>query len=118
MKFIDGLTKEIINEFESEFLQAGETMQTFIIEEKRNYPRETIRREGVGITGKIAKSPRDVVDTGELRDSFSLESEKTKISVKVTAKWDAEHAEDVYFGHDDVPPYPWVDAVLRRFTWS
>lgn len=115
---MEDLIKEYLDYFEQEFIASAEEMQSLIVEEKRVFPRETIRRQGVGVTGKVAGSPRDAVDTGELRDSLEVRTNKTQTSVRVEARWSADHAEDVYFGSNDVPPYPWVDMVLHRKNWG
>lgn len=96
-------------------VRIGEEMQLYLTEERRNYPRTTIRREGVGVTGKIARSPRDVVDTGELRDSFKITIERNSEYITIIIiSWESEHAYNVYFGHGNVPPYPWIEYALRR----
>jgi hypothetical protein len=100
------------------FKEVGEGLQSYITEEKREYPNVTIRREGVGVTGKIAASPRDVVDSGKLRDSFNVTDESTNGKVRVKTSWDAPHAEIVYTGHGNVPSYPWVQLGLREVDWQ
>ena len=112
-EIIDNLLDEAIQQF----VDFGDYCQSFIVEEKRDYPRTTIRKEGVGVTGKIAESPRDVVDTGDLRESYNVEVEKTTQTAVVDIVWDAPHASLVYFGREGVPPYPWVDMALRRYEF-
>ena len=46
----------------------GETAQENINAEAWEWPRETVRQNGM-----VAGSPRDIVDTGELRDSYTIE---------------------------------------------
>ena len=112
---IDYILSFIQEKLENVAFRIAEEMQSYLLEEKRDYPRPTIRQEGRGITGKYAGSPRDVVDTGALVDSFSVTVERysDSITIIVTA-WDASHASKVYFGEGNIPPYPWVDIALRR----
>jgi hypothetical protein len=46
----------------------GETAQEIIETEMWEWPRQTVRQNGT-----VAGSPRDIVDTGELRDSYTIE---------------------------------------------
>jgi hypothetical protein len=46
----------------------GEKAQEIIETQMWEWPRETVRQNGT-----VAGSPRDIVDTGELRDSYSIE---------------------------------------------
>ena len=48
--------------------QFGETAQEIIETEMWEWPRETVRRNGT-----VVGSPRDIVDTGKLRDSYTME---------------------------------------------
>jgi hypothetical protein len=105
------IAKEVFNE-------VGEHLQSYITEEKRVYPRTTIRRQGVGVTGKIADSPRDVVDSGELRDSFKVTDESNNNKVRVKIEWTAKHAELVYMGTSKIPAYPWVHKGLRDINFQ
>ncbi len=100
------------------FNEVADHLQSYITEEKRDYPNTTIRRKGVGITGRIATSPRDVVDTGELRDSFKVSDESSGNKVRMRVEWTADHAGYVYSGHGDVPSYPWVHLGLRDIDWQ
>lgn len=111
----DTILPDIQEKLEQVAVKISEEIQLYLTDERRNFPRTTIRKEGRGITGKIANSPRDVVDTGELADSFSVKVERYEdyLSI-VTTAWDAPHAVNVYFGHGNVPPYPWIDIALRR----
>lgn len=90
-------------------------LQDRIIEEKRtDYPNMTVRRYGRGITGKIAGSTRDVVDSGSLRDSKQSKIESNSNKVKFTIEWLASHASFIYAGTANQPPYPWVHLALRE----
>ena len=109
---------EAVKKMASEsFNEVANNLQTFITEEKREYPRTTFRQEGVGMTGKIATTPRDVVDTGALRDSFNVTEESSSNKIKITVSWDADHAMKVYSGENNIPPYPWVHLGLREVDW-
>lgn len=87
-----------------------------ITEKRRPYPagRVTKRKSGQVVVG----GPRDVVDLGQLRDSF----EKTEggassfggQKVITGARWTAPHATYIYFGTRQQPAYPWVKIGLRK----
>ena len=105
--------------------ELADYMQTYLTEEKRTYTRPngddspTIRQYGRGVTGKIAGSPRDVVDSGDLVNSYDFAvTEDSPTTIEVTAKWTAPHAERVFTGTDKIPPYPWVYLALRRKSLS
>lgn len=100
------------------FKEVGNYLQTYITEEKREYPNLTIRNKGVGVTGKVAGSPRDVVDSGELRDSFKISDVSSGDKVKIRVEWTADHALLVYSGTSKTPPYPWVQMGLREVDWK
>lgn len=100
------------------FKEVADYSQSYITEEKRDYPRTTFRREGRGITGRVASSPRDVVDTGKLRDSFKVSDESSENKVRIKVEWTADHAGYVYAGHGEVPSYPWVQKALREIDWQ
>jgi Bacteriophage HK97-gp10, putative tail-component len=114
---IDKFKSAVKRMAEESFNEVGNHLQTYITEEKREYPRTTIRQEGVGLTGKIATTPRDVVDTGKLRDSFQMTTEASDNKVTVKVEWTADHAALVYSGTDKIPPYPWVQLGLREVDW-
>ena len=46
----------------------GETAQEIIETQMWEWPRKTVRQNG-----SVVGSPRDIVDTGELRDSYTIE---------------------------------------------
>lgn len=103
---------------EGAFNEFAEFSQSFITEEKRDFPRNTYREYGVGVTGKYAGSPRDVVDSGELRDSFETNISFSTFKCKMLLQWMASHAMKVYAGEGIIPPYPWVALALREFDWE
>lgn len=101
------------------FIELGEIFQSQLTEEKRNYPRATIRRIGRGITGRFAGETRDVVDSKALVNSYSLEIKKKTHSISGHYCYTARHSLLVYTGHvtnkgTDIPPYPWIHIALRR----
>ena len=82
----DELIEEAFQELVHDF---DEQLRSEITSEKWDWDRITHRRVGAGKTGKIAGSPRDIVDTGELRDSQGI----VEISAtEVTYNWDSDHA--------------------------
>lgn len=110
---------KIINRLKSTaklvFNDLGYHAQSYITEPKREYPNTTIRRYGVGITGKIASSPRDMVDSGRVRDSFSTDSIDSNSGLTVYFSWDAPYLEFQYTGTDKIPPYPFVNLAISSF---
>lgn len=113
----DKFKKAVSQMAKESFKEVSDHLQTYITDEKREYPRTTIRQEGVGVTGKIATSPRDVVDTGALRDSFEVSDDSSNNKVRIKVEWTAEHAAKVYSGENNIPPYPWVQMGLREVDW-
>jgi hypothetical protein len=100
------------------FGKVADVMQEQITEEKREYPNLTVRRYGEGKTGRIATSPRDVVDSGDLRDSFEKASRIEGNTIVFNATWDATHASLVYLGTSKIPSYTWVDNVVQTINWD
>ena len=99
----------------SVYNDVDDILQDRIVEEKRTgYPNTTVRRYGRGITGRIAGSTRDVVDSGSLRDSKQSKIESSPSKVKFTIEWTANHASFIYAGTLNQPPYPWVHLALRE----
>lgn len=111
----DAILPDIQEKLEQVAVKISEEIQLYLTDERRNFPRTTIRTVGAGITGKVARSPRDAVNTKELVNSFSVKVERYEDYLSIiTTTWDAPHAVDVYFGHGNVPPWPWIDVALRR----
>lgn len=101
----------------------GALFQSYLFEEKREYPRTTIRKHGKGITGKIATSPRDVVDSGKLVKSFIWKNLRLGNRLNNNYLWTANHASLVYFGWvsatgQQIPPYPWIKKALHSLDWD
>lgn len=113
---INAAVERAFSRFAEEY---GEYLNSFLTEPVRPYPRETVRENG-----EVVGSPRDVVDTGELVESFEAEVVTAGggffgrlfgrgASAAIEFKWNAAHAEFVYMGwnaegNKPVPPYPWV----------
>ena len=82
-----------------------------IEEQKWGWPNDTHRRNG-----SIVGSPRDIVDTGELRDSLKVEH----ISFSETLySYQCDHAIIVHEGATlasgtVIPARPWVDAAAAE----
>lgn len=100
--------------------KTNDHMQSYIIEEKRPYTNDnnniTIRRFGRGVTGQIAGSPRDVVDSGNTADSnaiIDLMDSSNKVEKEII--WDSVASVYVYRGTDKQPEYPWVEISLRVY---
>ena len=77
---------------------------------KWDWPRETVRSNG-----SVVDSPRDIVDTGELRDSYS--NEVRNEGKTVAHIWSAKHAAIRYLGGTDAngnyrPGADWVQGGL------
>ena len=101
------------------FERLGEAFSDELTEEVREYPRETIRKIGAGQTGKVAGSPRDVVDTSELVDSYKLKVRNGLYDITANYSYDSDHAIFVYLGWTsklgtEVPPYPWILNALKN----
>lgn len=101
----------------------GEVFQEQLTEERRNFPHPTVREYGRGKTGKYAGSPRDVVDSGELVDSYKLTVNKSLHQIEGTYSYSADHAERQYTGWitnrgEYVEPYPWIENGVREFEFE
>lgn len=125
---INRFNKDIQTAFAKTMDEAIDKMQSQLTEPVREYPRTTIRQYGLGVTGRIATSPRDVADSLELINSLNRpEPVKTRFSINISAQWDAEHSELVYTGWQKinaqreitkVPPYPWITLALQSLDLS
>lgn len=97
------------------FTDLGNYAQSYITEEKRDYPRTTYRQYGVGVTGQVAKSPRDMVDSGETRDSFDIQVKESANELIVRCTWNTPQAVIQYMGTDKIPAYPFVHFAIATF---
>lgn len=70
-----------------------------------DWPRMTLRS-----TGEIAGSPRNIVDTGRLRDSQTL------VTAPMYAKWiwSERYAHHVLMGTTKMPGRDWIKATFDR----
>lgn len=104
------------------FNKYGEKFQSMLSEERREFPRMTIREVGRGVTGRVATSPRDVIDTGRLYDSYDNQVYLQINSVDCVISWQTPYATHIYTGYYDVPPFPWVQLGMReidsRSVWN
>ena len=66
--------------------------------------------------GQVVGSPRDIVDTGELRDSQAILIEGNKASVD----YSAEHAVKVHEGSpaDNYPARPFMTSAAQAKNWN
>lgn len=99
--------------------QLGEVFQAQLTSEVRDYPRATKRSYGRGKTGKLADSPRDVVDSKKLVESYDLSVDATSSRVIGKYKYTASHAAIVYTGWvskngAQIPPYPWMHKGIKQ----
>lgn len=67
-------------------------------------------------SGEVVDSPRNIIDTGELRDSLSQENE----TLKRTYNYTADHAGEVHEGYTTLsgiekPARPWTERAREEF---
>lgn len=108
------LAIESFDEMVSEFAQEI----NFQIEDtKWNWPRETVRKNGT-----VVSSPRDIVDTGELKNSQFIENVSDVYKV---IGYTADHAALVHEGYQiernngtvtDVPARPFIDTAIEDYN--
>lgn len=101
---------EMVGEFAQEI--------NFQIEDaKWNWPRETVRKNG-----SVVGSPRDIVDTGELKNSQFVENVSDTYKV---IGYTAKHAALVHEGYQierndgtvtDVPARPFIDTAIEDYN--
>jgi hypothetical protein len=60
-------------------------------------------------TGEIASSPRNIVDTGYLRDSQDLDGDEMDFKIF----WTADYAADVHEGVGKFPARRWTQEAIR-----
>lgn len=101
----------------------GQCFQEQLTEERRDFPHPTVREFGRGKTGKYAESPRDVVDSGELVNSYKLTINKSVRAIEGIYSYSADHAEKQYTGWitnrgEYVPPYPWIENGVMEFDFE
>ncbi len=90
----------------------GETLDYFAREQVENLKAE--RWEWRGITyrksGQVVGSPRDIIDTGELRDSLQVE----RRGLRGRTSYLADHAYDVHEGTGLDDDRPWIATTVEE----
>ena len=104
-------------------VKLAEIFKSYLVEEKRPYPRQTNRRYGRGTTGKKAGTVRDVVDSKDLVNSFIWKSIVKGLYLKNEFVWNAPHAMLVYLGWTsstglEIPPWMWVHEALKEINFK
>lgn len=108
------LAIESFNEMVGEFAQE---INFQIEDSKWNWPRETVRKNG-----SVVGSPRDIVDTGELKNSQFIEDVSDTYKV---IGYTADHAALIHEGYQierndgtvtDVPARPFIDTAIEDYN--
>lgn len=108
------LATEAFGEMVTEFAQE---INFQIKDTKWNWPRETVRKNG-----SVVGSPRDIVDTGELKNSQFIEDVSDIYKV---IGYTADHAALVHEGYQverndgtvtDVPARPFIDTAIEDYN--
>jgi hypothetical protein len=105
-------TRSIMNAIETAWQQEvadiDAAMELAITEDLYKWDKRTMRS-----TGEVAGSPRNIVDTGALRDSQSVVPIG---SLEVEFEWGVDYAEDVHTGIRTeggvTPPRPWTQYAI------
>ena len=100
----------------------AELFQSYLTEEYREFPNTTTRKYGRGKTGKIATTPRDVIDTGNLYNSFVWYSYVRGNLYTNNFGYEIEYAIDIYMGYTSnnrkIPSFPWINMAIRTVNWD
>lgn len=109
-KIIDNSFAVLVDEF-------GQQQQEEIRSEKWDWPRTTYRQVGVGRTGAVADSPRDIVDTGKLLNSLDIEFVNPHHAVYY---WQAQYAIFVLMGAryssgTEAPGRNWIESAMEEY---
>ena len=108
------LALESFDEMVGEFAQE---INFQVEDSKWNWPRETVRKNGT-----VVGSPRDIVDTGELKNSQFIEDVSDTHKV---IGYTADHATLVHEGYQierndgtvtDVPARPFIDTAIEDYN--
>lgn len=106
---LDRLNGAIAESFEATVEAFAEQCQTEIESDKWEWPRTTHRQNG-----EVVTSPRNIVDTGRLRDSQRIEIEGDSAVVE----WAADYALKVHEGIVEngflKPGRPWTETALEE----
>ena len=102
---IDEAFQELVSEFAQEQVKQIEAVEW-------PWPRETIRS-----TGEVAGSPRNIIDTGALRDSLNIEWISPTEAIY---HWDVDYAIYVHQGAvlnngTELPARPWIFAAMGEY---
>jgi hypothetical protein len=97
--------QELISEFAQEQVKQIEAVEW-------PWPRETVRS-----TGEVANSPRNIIDTGALRDSLNIEWVSPTEAIY---HWDVDYAIYVHQGAvlsngTELPARPWIFAAMGEY---
>jgi hypothetical protein len=108
--FINVPNAQINQAFEKACRQFGEEHQRAINSKSYSWGRSTKRKNR-----SIAGSPRDIVDTGELKNSYVfIRTSSTRFELR----WDAKHASTVFHGKANYPSRNWHLLAKRNFSLS
>jgi hypothetical protein len=104
-EIINEAFQELVSEFAEEQVRQIEAVEW-------PWPRKTVRS-----TGEVAGSPRNIVDTGALRDSLNIEWISPTEAIY---HWDVDYAIYVHQGAvlasgTDLPARPWIYAALTEY---
>ena len=112
------LAKQVaIESFDEMVGEFAQEINSQIEDSKWNWPRETVRKNGT-----VVGSPRDIVDTGELKNSQFIEDVSDTYKV---IRYTAEHAALVHEGYEierndgtvtDVPARPFIDTAVEDYN--
>ncbi|MDJ0579098.1 hypothetical protein [Crocosphaera sp.] len=96
----------------------SQQQQEEIKSEKWDWPRVTHRIQGVGRTGQVASSPRDIVDTGELLDSLEINFINPHHAIYY---WQSQHAIFVLMGQrysngTETPGRNWIESAMEEYS--
>lgn len=109
--------KEITNALVEAFGEANdkfeEEAQREITSPKWDWPNETLRKNK-----EIAGTKRDIVDRGQIRDSYTRS--KNRSSTEFTHSWTADHAMANHEGAKfrdgrETPARPWTEKPVEQF---
>jgi hypothetical protein len=109
LDLLHGVIEESFQELISEFAQE-QVKQIEAVEWP--WPRETVRS-----TGEIANSPRNIIDSGALRDSLIIEWISPTEAIY---HWDVDYAIHVHQGAvlgngTELPARPWIYAAMGGY---
>jgi hypothetical protein len=102
--------QKISQAFEKACKKFGEEHQSAISSKSYSWGRSTKRKNR-----SIVGSPRDIVDTGELKNSYAfIRTSSTRFELR----WNAKHASTVFYGKANYPSRNWHLLAKRSFSLS